>query len=102
MAKSYKITELGAADLKEIWEYIAELNYGAANRTINKISQKFDLLAQNPQLGKSQDDYIINLRSFPYKNMSLFIFRSKTAWKFTAFFTARGTSKIYLKPILKD
>ena len=74
MAKSYKITEIGVSDLKEIWEHIAELNYEAANRTIKKLSQKFDLLAENPQLGKSQDNYVINLRSFPYKKYVIFYF----------------------------
>ena len=78
MAKSYKTTELGVADLKEIWEYIAELNYEAADRTINKLSQKFDLLAKNPQLGKSQTITSSTSAVFLIKNTSFFIFQSKT------------------------
>ncbi len=69
MANSYKITEFAVSDLKEIWEYIAEFNSESASRTINELTEKFHLLANNPMLGRTEHDYIIGLRSFPYKNM---------------------------------
>ena len=74
MANSYKITELAVSDLKEIWEYIAEFNSESANRTINELAAKFQRLAENPQLGKSQDNFVVSLRSFPYKKYVVFYF----------------------------
>ncbi len=52
-----------------IREARAEFNSESASRTINELTEKFHLLANNPMLGRTEHDYIIGLRSFPYKNM---------------------------------
>ena len=68
-------TELSAFaknDLNEIWEYIQQDNSEYADNLIKEFLQKFKMLAENPKLGKAQDRYFLNLRSFPYKKFIIF------------------------------
>ena len=67
-------TELAKSDLKEIWVYTSEYSYEAADKLVDKLYEKFLLLAENPKMGKTHDEVILNLRSFPYKNYVVFYF----------------------------
>jgi toxin ParE1/3/4 len=69
-----KITPSAESDLEEIWDYISERNVDAAQRLIKELGQKFNLLAKNPKIGRAHDEFIINLRSFPYKNYMILYF----------------------------
>ena len=40
--------------------------------------QKFELLAENPKLGRSQDNFIFNHRSFLYKTYTIFYFPTES------------------------
>ena len=62
------------SDLDNIFSYVAELNTDSAKKTIKELMQKFKLLAENPKIGRSHDELILNLRSFPYKNYLIFYF----------------------------
>jgi toxin ParE1/3/4 len=74
MANKFELTEAARRDLKEIWFYIVENNPASADKTLRELSKKFDLLAQNPKIGSSHDEFILNLRSFPFKNYLIFYF----------------------------
>jgi toxin ParE1/3/4 len=67
MAKKFELNEFARTDLKEIWKYFAEFNTDSADRFLRELEKKFQLLAENPKLGRVHDDFILNLRSFPYK-----------------------------------
>ena len=69
-----KITELAEADLDGIWDYIAENSVQAATQFLTELAQKFNLLAENPLLGKGRFEFIVNLRSFPHKKYFIFYF----------------------------
>ncbi len=96
-----KITPLAESDLEEIFVYMADNNPDSAAGFLRELGQKFELLAKNPTLGRVHHDYFVELRSFSIKNTSYFIFRLKTAWKSTVSFTARETSKTFLKILPK-
>lgn len=61
-------------DLKEIWKYLAERNPMVADKFMRDFAKKFQILADNPQIGRAHDEYLINLRSFPYKDYVIFYF----------------------------
>lgn len=62
------------SDIEDIFNYVAEFNVDSAQKFIKALMQKFKLLAENPQLGRSQSNLIFNLRGFPYKNYMIFYF----------------------------
>lgn len=68
------ISEQARTDIKEIWLYIAENDIDVANRIAKELSDKFDLLEANPQLGRKRNEFLIDLRSFPYKKYIIFYF----------------------------
>ncbi|HRH41850.1 MAG TPA: type II toxin-antitoxin system RelE/ParE family toxin [Pyrinomonadaceae bacterium] len=59
-------------DLDEIWSYINQDNSEYADNLIKEFLQKFKLLAENPNLGKSKDKILLNLRCFPFKSYLIF------------------------------
>lgn len=68
------ISELARSDIKEIWSYIAENDVDVANRVAKELSDKFDLLEANPHLGRKRNEFVVDLRSFPYKKYIIFYF----------------------------
>ena len=63
-------------DLIDIWDFIAQDNYDAADRFIDKIETVFRSLCDSPMMGRSrsQDLLVPNLRSFPIGNYIIFYF----------------------------
>ncbi len=64
-------------DLIEIWIYIAADNPTAADRLLDQIDTKCQMLANNPELGQARPDIASGLRYFPvgrylilYRNIS--------------------------------
>jgi toxin ParE1/3/4 len=64
-------------DLIEIWIYIATDNSTAADRLLEQIDTKCQMLADNPELGQARPDIASGLRYFPvsrylilYRNIS--------------------------------
>ena len=74
MANKYELTQPARRDLKDIWTYLAEYNANSADKYLRDFSKKFKLLADNPKLGREQDNFILNLRSFPFKDYVIFYF----------------------------
>lgn len=73
MAK-VEISPLAESDLENIWDYFLDYSAEAAKRIIKEFGQKFDLLSENPKLGRSHDEFIVHLRSFPHKKYVIFYF----------------------------
>ena len=66
------IADQAKEDLADVWLYIAEDNPGAADRWTKNALDKFQLLAQNPQLGRAREELGPPLRSFPMGNYLIF------------------------------
>ena len=58
------VSPLAQADIDEIWDYIAHDSLVNADRFIDRIEQRFGLLAANPHLGVARDDLRPGLRRF--------------------------------------
>lgn len=59
-------------DLIEIWSYIAQFSEEAADKIIDAIYQKADLLARSPYMGKERSELHPCLRSFVIEKYVLF------------------------------
>ena len=73
--KQTRRTEFTAAaerDLEEIWTYLNAADIRYAEKLIKDFLQKFRMLADNPNLGKSRSEILINLRSFLFKKYVVF------------------------------
>lgn len=60
------VSPLAQTDINEIWDYIARDSIRNADRFIDRIEQRFGLLAANPRLGVARDDLRAGLRRFGY------------------------------------
>lgn len=68
----FELTEQAQNDIKEIWTYIADSNLNSADKAVEELFQKFQLLALNAELGKTRYEIFINLRGFPVKKYVVF------------------------------
>ncbi len=71
MAK-FTLAPSAQIDLDEIWDYISERNEAAANKFIEDLARKFQLLAENREIGKRQDDFMVEMRMFPFKKYHIY------------------------------
>jgi toxin ParE1/3/4 len=62
---TYRISGRARRDLIEIWRYIAKDNESAADRFIDLITQRFQLVGVNPYAGRSREELRSGYRSFP-------------------------------------
>ncbi|MGI8670104.1 MAG: type II toxin-antitoxin system RelE/ParE family toxin [Aridibacter sp.] len=69
-----EISPLAETDLENIWEYFLKYSIESAKRIIKELGQKFDLLSENPKIGRSHDEFVVHLRSFPHKKYVIFYF----------------------------
>ena len=65
-------TETSVADLREIWDYIAQDNERAAEQLLMTFKRKLQTLATMPEMGKDESDLGDKLRSFPVGSYMLF------------------------------
>lgn len=71
----YHLAAEAKNELDEIWLYVAREsgNIQIASSLIDNITDRFQLLAQNPELGRRRDyDLQLNLRSFAVGNYVIF------------------------------
>lgn len=66
------IRPLAFDDLAEIWNYIAEDSQNRADVFIDSIDKKFNELAQLPHIGRSRDELLPGLCSFPVGRYIIF------------------------------
>ncbi|MGI8639094.1 MAG: type II toxin-antitoxin system RelE/ParE family toxin [Pyrinomonadaceae bacterium] len=71
MAKVNK-SWLAERDLNDIWDFIAESDEAQADKFIDLLFEKSELLAKFPEMGRTRHEFLINLRSFPVKNYLIF------------------------------
>jgi len=68
MEKRYDISAGARENLKDMWTYIAERNPTAAEKFMREFAKKFQILADNPKIGRAHNEHLLNLRSFPYNS----------------------------------
>ena len=68
----YFLSLVAERDLEEINAYIASYDLSAANRFLKEIAQKFQLLANFPNIGRLWNDLNPPLRSFPVGKYLIF------------------------------
>lgn len=59
-------------DIDGIWDYIAEDSVAQADAFVDRMTAKFNLLAHQPELGRTRDDLMSNLRSFRFERYIIF------------------------------
>ncbi len=64
-------------DLIEIWRYIADDNPAKADELIEDIHERCRLIADNPSIGRSREEFSYRLRSFVYRRYIIF-YRAKS------------------------
>lgn len=74
MPAKFTVAPSGQTDLDEIWYYISEYNEEAADKVIRDLAGKFQLLADNKNIGQRQDDFIVEMRMFPFKKYNIYYF----------------------------
>jgi toxin ParE1/3/4 len=60
------------SDLIEIWRYIADDSPHEANRFLDRMEERVDLILENPGMGKGREEFAQHLRSFPVGNYVIF------------------------------
>ena len=65
-------TPLSELDLLEIWVYIGEDSLSAADRWLDEIHARCEMLAEHPELGRRRDEIAPGLRSFPVDSYLIF------------------------------
>jgi toxin ParE1/3/4 len=73
------ISPIAENDLENIWDYFSEYSIESAKQIIKEFGEKFDLLSNNPKIGRSHDEFIVHLRSFPHKKHIIFYFEIKNS-----------------------
>lgn len=68
---------LAAADILDIWSYIAEDSLDEADRWVDRLDEKFSLLATQPLMGRARDELLSGLRSFPFGRYVVFYCATK-------------------------
>ena len=63
---------LAAADILDIWDHIAEDSLDQADRWVDKLDAKFELIATQPLMGRARDELAANRRSFPFGRYVIF------------------------------
>src|SRR5512135_821128 len=63
---------LAADDILDIWDHIAEDSLDQADRWVDKLDEKFRLIATQPLMGRARDDLAVDLRSFPFGRYVIF------------------------------
>ena len=63
---------LAAADILDIWDHIAEDSLDQADRWVDKLDEKFKLIATHPLMGRARHELAADLRSFPFGRYVIF------------------------------
>jgi toxin ParE1/3/4 len=63
---------LAAADILDIWDHIAEDSIEQADRWVDKLDEKFELIATQPLMGRAREELAAGLRGFPFGRYVIF------------------------------
>jgi toxin ParE1/3/4 len=61
-------TERARVDLLQVWNYIAERNFDAANGVLDRILESLNLIATQPHMGESVDNLKVGARRYSVGN----------------------------------
>ena len=65
----YRLSALAERDLDEIWSYVAEdASPATADRLTDAIIDRFELLAEQPRMGRLRPEFGPGVRSFAVEN----------------------------------
>ena len=65
----YRLSSLAEQDLEEIWFYVAEAaSPTTADRLIDAIFERFELLVEQPLMGRNRPEFGAGVRSFAVEN----------------------------------
>ena len=65
----YRLSALAERGLEEIWSYVAEdASPTTADRLIDAIVERFELLAEQPRMGRLRPEFGAGVRSFTVAN----------------------------------
>ncbi len=65
----YRLSALAEQDLEEIWSYVAEdASPVTADRLIDAIFDRFELLTEQPRMGRLRPEFGEGVRSFTVEN----------------------------------
>jgi toxin ParE1/3/4 len=65
----YRLSPLAEQDLEGIWSYVVEdASPTTADRLIDAIVDRFDLLAGQPRMGRARPEFGPGVRSFPVES----------------------------------
>lgn len=64
----YRLSKLALDDLEDIGAYIANDSPEIADRFVDRILMRVELLATNPHLGRSRPEFAPAYRTFPFAN----------------------------------
>ena len=69
----YRLSALAERDLDEIWSYVAEdASPTTADRLIDDVIDRFDLLAEQPRMGRARPEFGPGVRSFAVENYVIY------------------------------
>ena len=63
---------LAAADVDEIWDYIAEDSPEQADAWVDRLDAKLRVLATQPTMGRAREELAPGLRSLPFGHYVIF------------------------------
>jgi toxin ParE1/3/4 len=66
------LSELAEADLTDIWVFVMQDNWEAADRLIDQIHERCQFLAATPKAGRERPDLNASIRSFVVGNYVIF------------------------------
>ena len=65
----YRLSDLAEQDLQDTWLYVAaDASVETADRLIDAIVQRFELLTDQPHMGRLRPEFGPNVRSFPVES----------------------------------
>ena len=69
----YRLSPLAESDPDETWLYVAQdTSLAAADRLIDQIVERFELLSRHPGAGRLREDIAPEIRSFPVQNYIIY------------------------------
>ena len=63
---------LATDDIAGVWDHIADDSLRAADRWVDQLDEKLQLLATQPLMGRARDELSAGLRSFPFGRYVIF------------------------------
>ena len=68
----YFVSPQAAQDLQDIHDYLFANNPDTADKFLDTIAQKFEMLTNFPNMGRKRDELLTSLRSFPMDDYLIF------------------------------